>query len=53
MLLPKHRQNRKYITYRNAVWTGQSHGHRMQATKLLKYGRVVSEICERTDQQTN
>ena len=40
---------RKYITYRNAVGRRPSHGNRQHAEKIG--GRVVFEICERTDKQ--
>ena len=45
-------QNRNYITYPNAVRLGPSHGYRQHAQKLVKFGRVVFEFCERTDRQT-
>jgi len=46
--------NRKYITYGDAVTGGPSYGHKLHARKkLIKIGRAVSEICSRTDKQTN
>jgi len=43
--------------YRNAARGGPSHGHydRQHSQKLvgLKFDRVVFELCERTDTQTN
>jgi len=39
--------------YRCAIRGEPSHGHRQHAYKLVKSGRVVFELCERTDKQTN
>jgi len=48
----RHPQNRKYITYHNAVREKPSHGHKTHKT-LVKFGRVVFELCEQTDRQTD
>jgi len=36
-----HPQNRKYLTYRNTVSEGPSHGQRQHAENLVKFGVVV------------
>jgi len=50
-------QNRKYITYRYCIAArgGSSHGHRRHTQEVWWFGggRVVSEICKRTDRQTD
>ena len=51
-------QNRKYITYYDAVKGGLSHDHRqhqpkMNFKKLAKIGLVFFELCEQTDRQTD
>jgi len=48
----RHPQNRKYLTYCNAIRGGPSHGHSQHAQNLVKFGCVVFEICEQTDRQT-
>jgi len=49
-----HPQNLKYITYRNAVRGGTSHGHKLRAQKLVKLGLVVSLPFSRyASHQTN
>ena len=50
----RHPQNRKYVTYCNAVREGRSHGHRWQLTcteNLVKFERAVFDM--RVDRQTN
>ena len=49
----RHPQSRKYITYRNAARGGPSRGHCRQQAQRLKFDRVVFELCERTDRQTD
>ena len=50
----RHQQNRKYITYHNAVRRGPRPRPQATCTKnTAKGGRVVSEICTRTDRQTD
>ena len=46
-------QNRKYITYRNAARKGPRRGHGNMHKNLVKFGRVVFELCDRTDKQTD
>jgi len=41
------------MAYRNAVRGIPSHGHRQHAQTLIKFGRVVFQLCERTDRETN
>jgi len=41
----------KYITHRNAVRGGPSHGHMHK--NLVKFGRTVFELRERTERQTD
>jgi len=50
----RHLQNRKYITYRNAV-RGPIHGHKQLAQNiiLVKFGCEVFYLCEWTDRQTD
>ena len=50
-----HRQNRKWLKYRNAVRGGPSHGHMQHAhKKLVKICSVVFvELRKWTDKQTN
>jgi len=49
-----HPQNQKYVTYRNAVNEGWSHGPTEACKKnLVKFGRVVFELCEQTNRQTD
>jgi len=49
-----HPQNQKYVTYRNAVKEGWSHGPTEACRKnLVKFGRVVFELCQQTDRQTD
>jgi len=49
----RHPQNREYMSCRNAIRWGPSHGHRRYDKNLVKFGRVVYELCKRTDRQTN
>jgi len=55
MIIKTRRQphNRKYMMYSNAAIGGPSHGRRQHAQKLVKFGRVVLELRERTDRQTD
>jgi len=47
-------QNRKYITYRNGVRGGPtSHEHKKCHKHSAKIGRVVFELCGRTDGRTD
>jgi len=41
------------MMYSNAAIGGPSHGRRQHAQKLVKFGRVVLELRERTDRQTD
>ena len=51
----RHPQNRKYLTYRNAVRGGlRSHATAGNMHKhLVKFGRVVIRAKRQTDKQTN
>jgi len=49
----RHPQNRKYTMYRNAARGWPSHSRSQRAQKLVKFVRVVSDTCERTDRQTD
>ena len=49
----RHLRNRKYVMYRNAVRGGPNHSHHQLASKNVKSSRVVFELCERTDSQTD
>jgi len=54
MKIWRHPQNRKYITYRNTVRGGSSHGYiGNMPKKSVKFGRVVLELCKQTERQTN
>jgi len=47
-------ENRKYMTYRTAVRRGPSQGRgNTYRTNLVKFEHVVSEMCERTNRQSN
>jgi len=37
----------------NAAKGGSSHSHKKHVQKLVKFSRVVFELCEWTDKQTN
>ena len=43
----RHRQNRKYITYRHAAREGSSHGHSQQAQKIWRFAHEVHSISSR------
>jgi len=51
----RHPQNRKYITYRNALEDDRATTmcESMFTKNLVKFSRVIYEICEQTDRQTD